>query len=387
MYFVSAPTVARGGQKSQGADTAQHHESRHDLRLVEPGHEAPDALPPSEIAARILQLHAASQGQVPTRARQPRIRGDVDDTSFEIPGVFKRERDEIEAAAPDPLDLRPAQLDPERARAMRSGPSFRALMISTLLIASAGGGALALGLARSLPGADTGEPVIRTGLITPEPTIETIIADTQTPGTAEPKTGNVSGAGAARPADTPPASSPDKRIRQMFAGRDASVTTGFADSFSNTSDSAAANEPRPGKDRADSAERSPAPAATAPARLPAATIAARAPVADVSGVDRGTNSSAPVPSAPVLSTPVVSDPAPGAGVPDNVAAMYPNTGRTLVAVNMRQAEDKDAPIITVIPADAEIRFNTCGTWWCGAHYQGQDGFVGQKYLDRTQQPD
>lgn len=96
------------------------------------------AIDPSALAARILQLSAANTGSQ-TPPRKPRVLWQ-DDDPLEIPEVLTQPNH----GRPNRETRRNRRR--QAPRTPGSGPTFTALLISTILIGFAGGGAVALGL-------------------------------------------------------------------------------------------------------------------------------------------------------------------------------------------------------------------------------------------------
>ena len=89
----------------------------------------------------------------------------------------------------------------------------------------------------------------------------------------------------------------------------------------------------------------------------------------------------PAVTAPDTDTASTSTPETSAAASD-----FPLSAKIKSSVNLREAQNKDATVLAVIPAGAEVRFNTCGNWWCGVQYDGKTGYVGESFLEPQQQP-
>lgn len=64
---------------------------------------------------------------------------------------------------------------------------------------------------------------------------------------------------------------------------------------------------------------------------------------------------------------------------DDVADAAAGEGRIRTAVNMRASPDKDAKVLTVVPAKAAVEVIECAAW-CKIAYEGQEGYVYKRYV-------
>ncbi|WP_415717187.1 SH3 domain-containing protein [Roseibium sp.] len=372
MYSVTAPAFDCDFQSGNLPDNAAkqqdtlfqntnpskpfYQEEQTGLRPVEP----------SEIAAKILQMHGAAEEKLEAATRQPRLVESEDDHGFEMPGVLLRPRKEPrhEVSVPEPALL--AKEPSIYADTAKRGPSFKSLALFTLIVAGASGTYMMLGM----PGLDRQAAeesrLVQTELISPAPTIESLIAED-----------SLNSAKNAEPSATPrEVALAKQRIRNAFA-------------VGNTSRPASASEvqPLPANSTGNLEARALASGQAGVYPLYAST-AKHVPLPVVNQGQQPqvtapvTSEEGPAPTAsPVLepSTPATTE---QTLTPDPA---YPNTGKILASVNLRESEDKDATVLAVIPENTDVRFNECGTWWCGVIHDGKTGFVGQKYLERSVQ--
>ncbi|WP_422375998.1 SH3 domain-containing protein [Roseibium sp.] len=386
MYFVSVPAAACDDQPGSPPDNASKNTSKTDLRLVETpapfaaGPLATTETDPSALAARILQLHATSETFERRNRRPPKLVGDSEETAFDIPGVLKRDDTSSENVklAPSPV---PQPDTFEVSVSARSGPSFKALLASTVLAVSAVGSAVFLLIPTSpAPVADSRN--VETQVIATEPTIESLIdADRSAIAVDKPTQSDA------------PSQAEITRAKNRI--RDAFAASG---TVSDTTATLASSQQRNqvadiGKEQSRLRTSGPDQQGTVsphvPSSLPrlastdASTIALPAyavaaqndvpAIAEPPKFETGT-----LPAAETLTEPVTSPQT------DTQIEGYPNTGTIQASVNLRQSDDKDGVILTTIPAGTEVRYDSCGTWWCGVSYEGQTGFVGQKFLQRAQ---
>lgn len=387
MYFVSVPANACDDQTGSHQDNASQKPTKADLRLVETP--VPFAITtteatetdPSALAARILQLHAASEPLERYNCRPPKLVGEQDEPGFDIPGVLKRNTGIGQANTLDPSPVPQPRKTKARAESRRSGPSFKALLFSTALVVAAAGTAVFFLKAPSAETAPDSRDVV-TERIATEPTIESLIdadrsaqqsddnAPPVSPSQAQIESAKnrirnafaASGRISANPASL---ATPVEELRSAETGKaQARLETVSWDQQATTSPHMPASLPRL------------ASASAATITVPNYTVTDQSPAPAISEppVIAPDSSSAPQTSEAPVDLQQTGSP----------TADYPNTGTVVASVNLRQSDDKDGSILTTIPAGTEVRFGSCGTWWCGVSYQGQTGFVGQKFLERTQ---
>ena len=89
-------------------------------------------------------MHAAADDKEAAEIRQPKLVEDEDD-QFEMPSVLKKNEGAVEQPADDIIAAAPAEESTPGNGSAARGPSFKFLLLSTLLIGVAGGAALALG--------------------------------------------------------------------------------------------------------------------------------------------------------------------------------------------------------------------------------------------------
>lgn len=331
---------------------------------------------PSSLAARILQMHAAS-GVLEQRqtARRPQLVGTAEDAAFDIPGVLQRPSPVRRSSGLNPDPVPAPKSTPSFSARLRRGPSFGALVASTLLIVAVGSGAVLFGLTDLLAGNPAQEEMaqdrfVSTQLIAAEPTIESIIAesDSETLGQS-----NLTSAPAASPEQVAMAKD---RIRQAFAagGRASASPLDPADPTSS-----AAVDPEEIKIQAR--------------LVPAGSDAAQAAASQISSPPLASADALPTAGNPVPARPGLDPDAAVAGRKESndqaqasaaSSGSFTDTGKILVSVNLRQAQDKDAPVIAVVPANSAVSVGKCGSWWCEVAFDGKQGFVGQKYVERQQ---
>ncbi|WP_269582526.1 SH3 domain-containing protein [Roseibium sp. Sym1] len=389
MYFVSAPAAACEDFAGIHSDNAPKKIKKTDLKLVPniQGSQAAKVDGPvatsDTLAAKILEMHAASSSPEQAACRPPKLKGVSDDPAFEMPGVLKRPEKKITASSlrPDPVP-QPVTGRPVFG-GLRKHPGFKILLVGTLLVLSAGG--LAAFYSPGAPIGD-GERTVPTERIAAEPTIESLIAGStpsgqKAAGTLDSGTPTAEQIARAKdrirnafqesgrsadlntdptlPLSTPPARDQDGKVQ-------ARLTTPAAD----PSRTASPHTPR-GSQRVTSDRAALAIAASA------AAASNRPGSAAVATTTLQTAEEQPVPP--------LHNASEAAGLPGTPASSeaYPNTGRTTAAVNFRRTEDKNAEVLGTIPAGTEVSFDSCGTWWCGVVHEGRKGFVGQKYLERS----
>ncbi len=409
MYAVSAPAKSCDSQSDIGPDNANLPHSQKDLMSAgdlcsgaEPSNEI-RAIEGSELAAKILQLHAASQEietayhKARSGNRRPRLVEQPEDAELDMPGVFNRplRRNHFERQK----ETVPRRFREAAIATIRGGPSFRTLVLGTAMLVLCGGVAVAVSLSGLLTGTDDGSRPVETRLIKTEPTIESLIdaSSTELAGAKkeplQPAVAQLGGVSAQKIANA------KDRIRKAFALRGISTSHESGQfqshlSQDNTTEDkiqARLEAPLSGS-RAALKHRA---ADTPPALAYAGSTDKRIDLR-LSGSVRGdtaakTGASKTGNETPAIVTDMVN--APGKSQPVAPAALpsetsnYPYTGKVLASVNFRQDADKDASVLGIIQAGTEVRFDQCGTWWCGVIHDGQTGFIGQKFLERADAPD
>lgn len=85
---------------------------------------------------------------------------------------------------------------------------------------------------------------------------------------------------------------------------------------------------------------------------------------------------------PVVKT--VPAPAPE---PVRATASLPSSSRangTIVSsVNIRRSAENGSEILGVVPAGSSVQVNSCDNWWCSIRYDGQEGYVGKRFVDQN----
>ncbi len=395
MYAVSAPAKTCDLQSDFRPDNANRpgpDNGSDPAAAIFPQEEPPNeirAMEGSELAAKILQLHAAAEESATAESRSPKLVVDPDDADLDIPGVLRRPRVNFSP----PLEAPRPALDRVRQAAagtFRQGPSLRTLVAGTVLVTVCGVAAIAVGMPGLLLNGDDASLQVETQRIVAEPTIGSLIdaniaiQGEQLSGALKPALPFVAEADPAQIANA------KERIREAFAQREFSSSARLTTAFPRQD---AAGHVRKAQFRLETpTTRSP----LRPQEQPSAiAIAATSPEAHSvsSPVLPGPSSSGAERAVGDLRLPSEAASSEGTTSPSIQTAeasalpseeAFPNRARTLASVNLRQDAEKDAPVTAVIAAGTEIRFNECGVWWCGVSYKGQTGYVGQKYLDRAE---
>lgn len=408
MYSCSAPAAARPIEADTNIadtepETASAPKARNDLKLVGPPEApqeyaaAPQPHGQEALAARILRMHAASdtaehQESILRAARpdmvdvaeaqgaaEPRVSFGGDPVS-NAPDLLRRPAgiDDTPAVPDATLETWPL---PRRARSaakrnIGNGPSFRTLVASTIAIVAIGGVALSFGLKGFLERDQASRNQVGTESIQAEPTIESLIA-------AETGTGALSAAVTAdgEPSSVQIASAKDE-IRKVLSGRTAVPLQPSEDM---------SGDAQPERIATDKSQARLVQAATSGVSLnrsATSTVSARRQATvrvdrivepkttDIAGSrDPAAGQAGSTAGAPA--------PAPSAAVSVADASAFPNSGRTVAAVNMRQSGDSDSAVVAVIPSNAEVRYSSCGDWWCNVAYEGKSGYIGAKFLSQT----
>ena len=165
------------------------------------------------LAAKILQMHATADELKPTASRRPTLTGATDEAGFDMPGVLR-----TPVRGSRNIGLQPEQVPApaavsKAAANFRHGPSFRTLLISTLVIVGVGAGAVYLSLSDLLAGKEADSRTVQTQLINTEPTIESLIAG------ADPEYQGRTDLTATPTASAEQVKSAKDRIREVFASR------------------------------------------------------------------------------------------------------------------------------------------------------------------------
>jgi len=393
MYFVSAPAAACDDFTGITPDNAPKQSQKTDLKLVPNEPPALDGArsethasietDPGSLAARILQMHAASATPGQPGCRPPKLVDAQEDPALDLPGILRRRN------RPGTRDgLAPQQVPQPETHKTATGPSghgpgFKALLASTVVIAGLGG--TGLYYATSGPAGSGQETLnVETQTIAAEPSIEGLIAEDAATlrGTSQ----------AANPAASRRQIAEAKaRIRRAFhaAGSVAHTSDDFSRPLGDqtaqdgkiqarlaTAAADAAPTPSPHLAGTGSPQAETVIAATARARTDRSGQTGPAP-------QPGLTESQPAPlvaaepNGTATAAVATSDALPETGD-------YPHTGTVTASVNFRASEDKDAAVLGVIPAGTKVQYDACGTWWCGIVHEGQAGFVGQKYIERPQ---
>ncbi|WP_165814594.1 SH3 domain-containing protein [Labrenzia sp. 011] len=387
MYSFSAPATTCDPFPSHDPEQHPLPATRSDLRLVEirppatAGARTDKGRVPLDLAEKVLRRHAAAAetGRETLRAPKPSFRRENSATA--TPEVFERSLEEDQTPAPNE-EIAGMTLDELPSSAPgHQGPRLKTLIASTLVLIVFGGGAIALAKSGLFA---TGQVSSREGAAQPiavEPTLESLI-ESSLPALSD-TTPDLAPADAARSDDAEELqiARAKEQLREAFAaqGVTAGTQTGPAEASGATGLSQgkiqARLDPR----------RIAAPAATVqhrpqdPPALAAATEAVAQPDATAeSGTQEQT-------AQEVRDVPQAEDSSANAAAPKASGAdpSFTTTGRIASAVNLRQSADKNAEILAVLPAGAEIRVGECGAWWCAIQHDGQTGFVGEKFLERT----
>lgn len=406
MYYVPAHPKDYDLQNGDAPDNAKSSRKERHLKLLE--RDTPqientqkDTSPdPSEIAAKILQLSLKSPedgsedesmdaaaevaGDSQPSSRTPRLVGDDPAALFDIPSVYKKPSvsNQYPDFTPSDGDTPLASGQGLRGSQISAGPSFKALVVSTLLISIAGGGAVALGLpdliADTSPGPATRE--VQTQTITPQ-NLSAELANAA---------GNASAPTRQADAKTDRANSTQiakakDRIRQAFdAGAQGSVSrvhmpgqqTPEPTSGPPSDPQATASAARSNEIAAETIQVAPYHMARAEP-VSASNERLRDPATETPARPDTVGASSTV-AAAAASKDITTAEKPIAG--PNPA--HPNEGTITASVNLRQTEDKNGEIIGIVPAGTDVSYGTCGKWWCEVTHDGKTGFVGQKYVKR-----
>ncbi|WP_298957759.1 SH3 domain-containing protein [uncultured Roseibium sp.] len=384
MYSVIAPANSCDISTSYRPDNVTTKPPKKDLKLVHTTDTAalalqdPEPLDASKIAAKILHMHATSEEAAIKEARKPKLLDGHEEPDLEIPGVFRRPRDSSETTPPKPAVVPLPHAIKQKAKSGLQDPKSKMFLISGLLIAVIGSAGFAIGMAAANKPVEEDARLVTTEAISAEPTIEGLIADdAASPVSATP----VHSSGAT----TAQIENAKERIRLAFAERGTLTTPQVAPLYPQTNDTRPSGSEQPTLDLGDKAIGVDAIAGNNAQQVAAGTTATIAP----SLAEPAPQPETPLQSDPTLrTTPVeltetASVTPKTTSDPGTAGTDYPNKGTITASVNLRKSEDKDGTILAVIPAGTEISFNTCGTWWCGVDFDGQTGFVGKKFIERT----
>ncbi|QDG77971.1 SH3 domain-containing protein [Labrenzia sp. PHM005] len=333
-------------------------------------HAGSDEHDPSELAARILQLHAANDAALPQRTKRPELRWEDDDL-LQMPVVFASDSASEWHSKDHQQTFRPSQ-------PTRYGPSFRALLASTVLLAAAGSGAIALGLPDMVGNADTKVLEVQTTNIS-----------------AAPKEDRFAGVSTSLSSSSPNSAKPKQiekakdRIRQAFVDTSPKSRNQSTDISGRTapqstipSSSTTADVPSlPLAPPPEALAAIPKTGSIPPAVLKEPAKATLEPtLSDTSLPDKSDGGKRPeLPQQEVQKEHHSEAPSKTTAGKD---AGPSNSGIVTASVNLRQTDKKNGKIIGTVPEGTEIQYETCGKWWCEIVYEGKTGFVGQKFVQR-----
>lgn len=392
MYSISVPPREIEAQPDRHPDSKHPVTPDRELKLVGTSQrkhqtEAAQEVQPEAadlLAAKILHLHAVAED---VESKEPNPIDKCEEPALDVPGILWRPKEDNGPTAPTPEYFSLSEDDRISSGALRNGPSFKALLISSLLIVAAGTSAIAVSMTDLLTDRGDGTRTVETQSITPEPTIESLIAESDAGASGSQNGAGSATNGAGGEQETAKAKA-KAQIRKVLAGRDPATpapanreatvaetpqssqadkiqsrvaprqVAGLAPATSKPSDAEAA-PPRPEQNTprlVDSTAGQPADAE--PELMPSAPSTRAAPEAGE------------ISAAPEQSEALSADPS------------FPTTGLVTTAVNMRRTADNDGEVIAVVPENTEIRFNECGPWWCNILYEDQSGFISEKYLQR-----
>jgi hypothetical protein len=371
----TSPNADRDDDPSRDPGTDTQAEAASETGAADDSQQTTSETDPSSLAARILQMHAASGELQPRQTRRPQLVGTSEDSAFDMPGVLQRPASLRRSAGlnPDPVPVPKATT--RVSDRLRNGPSFGALVLSTLLIVAAGTGAVLFGLTDLLAGKPVDDKIVTTQLIETQPTIESLIAESEAGSLGR---SNLTGTPSASAQQVAKAKD---RIRQAFAAgsKPSAAPEDLARPLGAPEKSSGDDkiqtrltpaQPQAVAVRADASQFTSPPPASADA------------LADVRNAE---------PTRPGLEPEEISYDASAVGVTAPEAEplaspgeSLPNAGKITVSVNLRQSRDKNAQVIAVVPANSTVNVGACGPWWCEITFDGKQGFVGQKYVERQQ---
>ncbi|KZM50272.1 SH3 domain-containing protein [Labrenzia sp. OB1] len=402
MYSFSAPAIACDPFADGTQDNANLPATKSDLRLVEirkPAQDSPKAdesASPPDIAGKILQMHANAEvpeaEPVSELTDRPKPVVSTEEVSHEIlKGIRKKLEDGV-PLEPNRKTVLWDQSSQASAEPLRRGPGFKVLIASALVVIACGGGALTLSMT-GLPGnSETSTLETAPQLAAAETTLERLIGtEDPEPGVSTPEPALVDGAGAADADGLQIARAKDK-LREALAAH-------------GLSDAPPLNQPTATVAGAAGSQDSKIQARLVVRQISAPAAPSQSAVNDLPGLTPPVNdgSASPAqtangetgPTAIAAETQSANEVSKAEGNTGTAAAQdtqsadpsFPNAGKIAAAVNLRQSADKNAEILAVVPAGSNVRFGDCGTWWCSIVYEGQAGFVGQKFLEKSAQVD
>lgn len=406
MYPVTAPAKSCASQPDPSERTGKELSARREFKVISGAHSNGEfrkslrKIDPGELASKILQLHAAADRTDPGDAQKPDMAAEPHDVPFEIPGVL-RKTDDAEKIAD--VVKRSAAKNPDTLHSAGNRSAklrVRPLVAAALLVALAGGAALALGLPDMMT-ADEPEtrPVATQLIVTDPPPVSAI---------QRPETETAASTGAPeRAANTGPfnTATPEQiaeaknRLRLAFASGNTGASPAPA-----TAPAGAAAPVYPQATPTQAATTAPLQDASLPVSGPSAGLTTPPYAVTVTSANQsgqaGTSTTASASVSAVISESeaIAANNSPAAVVsaaeagtapvetaPAQDVGAYANSGKTTASVNLRLSEKKNSEIIAVIPANTTVSFNECGKWWCGVEYDGQTGFVGQRFVERAAQ--
>lgn len=415
MYPVSVPAAACDLPPDCEPDKTNLPATKADLKLVEirkpetapsPGEEAPAS---QGLAAKILQMHAAAETAGPGTVRKSGLTDPHEARVLEIPEVPQRPSEEDDLSRPAPEAEETAAIGYAFSRPPRKRTGNKALTIAALAVLACGGGALALSMTGLLERSESGTHEVETQLITTEPTIESLITedaagqDAALPGLAAADTTATAGLSDLQIARA------KEQLREAFAARGISSQATLDPSSAEASAEAQESKIQARMATPQPEEAPSAVSSTAPASPVTASVDTPAPVEPAGEIQQARSGTEEIPVPPeepaegpaaVAQQPDVqakpgrqSTPAAQAmqeappllddqGAPPVVTGLS-STGRIVSSVNLRQSASKNSSVLGVIPANSEVRFGDCGTWWCNVLYDGKSGYVGKNFLKET----
>ncbi|WP_420410827.1 SH3 domain-containing protein [Roseibium sp.] len=337
-------------------------------------HAGSDEHDPSELAARILQLHAANDAALPQRTKRPELLWE-DDDPLQMPVVFASDSASEWLSKDHQQTFRPSQ-------PTRYGPSFRALLASTVLLAAAGSGAIALGLPDMVGNADTKVLEVQTTKISAVPKEDRFAGITTSQSSSSSNSANPKQIEKAK-----------DRIRQAFVDTSPNSQNQTTDISGRTAPPETGQSTIPSS--STTADVPSLPLAPPPEALAAIPKTGSIPPAvlkepakatleqtqsDTSLQDKSDGGKRPeLPQQEFLKERQSAAPSKATAGKD---AGPSNTGIVTASVNLRQSDQKNGKIIGTVPDGTEIQYETCGKWWCEVVYEGKTGFVGQKFVQR-----
>jgi hypothetical protein len=389
MYSVTAPATACDFPEGHDPDNASQ---KNELKLVVPtapltGDDTANTVPDSHataedanpdgttLAAKILQMHATSADLKPTASRRPTLSGAQEEAGFDMPGVLRSPLRGTRTAGLQPEQVPAPAKIAKAADSFRQGPSFGTLLLSTLLIVGIGSGAVFFSLSGLLAGKTSDSRTVQTQQINAAPTIESLIAgaDTEFEGRTDLT--------AAPTASAEQIKLAKDRIRQVFASRttESPAPEDHSNPLGHDTNNAADN-----KIQARLVPPQPMPVKIAPQVTPASSALVTSAVA--APTEAGSDQVSDTQPEADASVATAATPAPAAADANTSNEAFPLAGKIKSSVNLREAQNKDATVLAVIPAGTEVRYSACGNWWCGVQYDGKTGYVGESFLEALSKP-